>query len=121
MYTNDYIMRQIEIISQVLAGLIFHKKRESEEISAFRDAFAQGDLLALRLRELLDAGKINDAENLIFEALDETPDPAYLSAALDFYRELAEMTDESLEASGFSRDEIYEGLSALEKIFLPGI
>lgn len=114
-------MRQIESISAVLAALIFNRKPESAEIIAFREAFALGDLLTMRLGELLAEGKINEAENLLFEALDESPGPEYLKSALDFYGSLAAMPDGELEKLGFSREEIYEGLKELENMFLPGI
>lgn len=73
-------------------------------------------MLHRRLLQLLKEGKINEAENMLFEEVD-TNDIKYLELALDFYNRLNEMDDEFLENNNFSRKEVEEGLKDLLKEF----
>ena len=65
--------------------------------------------LRAQLAALVRAEKLCEAENLLFEAL-EAEDPEVLPAALEFYRALNGLPDETLERCGFPRDEILSGL-----------
>lgn len=64
----------------------------------------------LRLRGMADEGKINEAENRLFETADYG-DLSELKLALLFYSYLNNMTDECLEEHDFSREEIERGLA----------
>ena len=61
------------------------------------------------LLDMVDEGKINEAENVVYEI---TEDGGYenLETALLFYSYLNEKPDEFLEENNFSRDEVKEGL-----------
>ncbi len=65
---------------------------------------------------LLEQGKINEAENLLFENLD-TDNKRYMELALDFYERLNNFEDDFLEENNFSREEIEEGLKEIFKKF----
>ena len=71
--------------------------------------FPETDLLFLKLNLLLDSGRLNEAENLLFDAVEEDV-PGILSLAVDIYARLNLLTDAQLEAADYSRDEIREGL-----------
>ena len=63
---------------------------------------------------LLSEGKINQAEDLLFEDFD----PKYnrdLMVALDFYNRLNNFDDNYLRENNFSREEIEEGLRDVVK------
>ena len=62
-----------------------------------------------RLQVLLDQGQINQAENLLFEDTDFS-DLRQLPMVVAVYQYLNTFSDTRLEASGFSREEIQEGL-----------
>ena len=54
-------------------------------------------------------GDIGGAEDLLF-AESDPDDRRYLELAVDFYARLNDLTDAQLEAAGFGRDELEEGL-----------
>lgn len=117
MIADDYIMRQIEGLSRMLARVIFSREMESEEIHLDEDGSLSGaDVLAYRLKKLLHERKINEAENLLFETLEASPLPVYGQTALDFYRELSALSDEELAACDFSREEIADGLREVSRL-----
>ena len=105
---KDWFMRQIEMTVQFVAKLVFHKNDIEYEIPDPQQ-LSGSDRLSLELRELVANGKIGQAEDLLFERMD-TGDKRFLELALDFYKRLNDLNDEKLEAGGFTREEINEGL-----------
>lgn len=105
---KDWFMRQIEMTVQFVAKLVFHKNDIEYEIPDPQQ-LSGSDRLSLELRELVASGKIGQAEDLLFERMD-TGDKRFLELALDFYKRLNDLNDEKLEAGGFTREEINEGL-----------
>ena len=65
-----------------------------------------------RLIAMVDAGKINEAENRLYEELDRDEEGAF-EVALGFYDYLNELPEEFLEAHDYSRDEVKEGAQSL--------
>ncbi|MCL2377246.1 MAG: DUF6483 family protein [Defluviitaleaceae bacterium] len=104
-HEQDWAMRQIQSLVQFIARTILNKDHISYEID--EEAGQMGQLYN-RLKELLLTDDICEAEDVLHDGFNESKD--YLRLAMWFYNELNMMTDEELEASGFSRDEIYEGL-----------
>lgn len=105
---KDWFMRQIEMTVQFVAKLVFHKNDIEYEIPDPQQ-LSGSDRLSLELKELVASGKIGQAEDLLFERMD-TGDKRFLELALDFYKRLNDLNDEKLEAGGFTREEINEGL-----------
>lgn len=106
-YYNDYIIRMINDMTRMLMKLVFNI-----------DMMPSDDMLEteeqkesmLRLRGMADEGKLNEAENRLFETVDYG-DLSDLKMALLFYSYLNNMTDECLEEHNFSREEIKRGLA----------
>lgn len=121
MYQNDYIMRMIEDMSAFLANVVFHKNAAAIEIFDEQGNVLESGLLELQLHALIGEGRLNDAENLLFEKIAARPDPAYLPVARDFYAQLYNLSDFALERAGFSRDEIREGREDLDRIYQKGV
>lgn len=111
-YHYDYIMRQIEIIATTLAYLLFGKKTQLELIDPRQDI--NNDLYLL-LSGLVRQGMVCEAENLLYEAL-EDPSPDVLQAAWCFYNDLNAFSDEYLQSVQFSRQEILDGLQNIATI-----
>ena len=110
-YEKDYIMRLIHGIAQVLARLLLGKQMEQEgEIASAlsREAAKKDETL----KKMIDAGNINEAEELLFDLLENEPweDKQKAALALSFYDHLNEKEDAFLEKANFSREEIIEGL-----------
>ena len=109
MFEKDYIMRQISMAVQVAAQLIFGK-REPVYVEEDRQNPTGGDLLHADLMRLLKEYRINEAEDVLFDSIGSGI-PNLPAVATDFYYRLSLLSDEELEASGFSRAEIDQGLT----------
>ncbi len=118
MFQNDYIMRQIEMMVQFIARTIL--KKDAVEYKVIRDEAGnlpfEGELY-LNLISKIKQGKINEAENLLFEETEKNPSSTMLEIALDFYRTLNEMPDKFLENNNFSKGEIHQGLNDIMQIY----
>lgn len=93
-------MRQIKNLAGALAKLIFHKQSPAYTLTS-EEHRSDADRLYLELGALLDAGRINEAENLLFERLDPA-DPAVLEVAIDFYDRIDGWEDGALAAQNYS-------------------
>ena len=118
MFQNDWMMRQIDEITRVLARVIFNK--ESTIYNVIVDE--QGNCtdageLYLRLKVLIKQGELNKAENILFERIKSSYDMQYFEIAIDFYAQINSFDDEKLERLNFSREEIKEGLEEVKKIY----
>ena len=118
---QDWLMRQIEIIGRTLAKLIFNKETTEYVITDHRK-FSETDMIYNELQKLIDEGKLNEAENLLFdkiyEEIEENPESRlYLEVAIDFYSRLNEMESRVLESYDFEREEVDEGIREVAEIY----
>lgn len=114
-FEKDYIMRMIKQVVVALARIIFNKPGPMYELPEERDFTAVDDLY-VRLLKLADAGKINEAENLLYEEL-EAENQGYLEMGIGFYSHINEYEEEFLREHNYTRDEINEGIERLLKEF----
>ena len=105
---QDYIMRMIKEFANVLGRLLFNKKKPMYELDV-TNRYQVGDDLYTRLCRMADEGKINEAENLLYEEM-VPGDMDYLEMALAFYAYLNCFEDEVLHRYHYTRDEIKEGM-----------
>ena len=110
-YEKDYIMRLIHGIALVLARLLLGRQMENEgEIATILDKQEkeQNDLLL----RMVDEGKINRAEERLFDLLEKASwdDRHKAAVAICFYSHVNDKDDEFLEKADFTREEIMEGL-----------
>ena len=108
MFENDYIMRQIRGMAAVLARLLFGKS--ATEYVRPAETFGEADRLHLELVKRIEEGRLEEAENLLFDRLDPA-DPDTLKVALDFYARLEKLDPAYLSAHGFTEDDIALGLA----------
>ena len=116
-YEKDYIMRLIHGIAQVLARILLGRQmEEGAEISSVLGA--EGKKHYGRLLRMIGEGKVNEAEERLFEILETAPwtDREKAALAISFYDALNDRDDAFLEKAGFSRDEIMEGLEDALKV-----
>ena len=109
-FTNDYILRMIEIAIHGLANIVFQRDGDLVELYDEEASPSAGGVIDHLLRARLERGDVNGAENLLFEELERNPLDAHLNTAVDFYRAISAYSDEDLASRGFSRDEILMGL-----------
>ena len=110
-YENDFIMRQVRDITRILAKILFRKNTATYEYQT-EDHTTASDSLYARLIAMVDEGKINEAENRLFEEL-ECDEEGIFEAALGFYDYLNSLPEEFLEEHNYTRDEVKEGAQIL--------
>ena len=107
MFEQDYVMRLIKEMVRAILKLIFNIETESLTAELLENKEEKKTLE--NLLDMVDHGKINEAENRLCDLISEA-DMGSLEIALLFYSYLNDKTDEFLEANDFSRDEIKLGL-----------
>ena len=118
MLENDYIIKQIDILINFLAKVLF--KKDSAQFHNIKDEngnITDTGQLYLKLHGLTDNGQINDAEDLLFSEIEKEQRLDYLELAVDFYNYLNEKDDNFLEEYDFSRQEIFDGTKDIQKIY----
>ena len=108
---SDYIMCMIKEAARVLFSLIFGKKYIQVELPKENKFSVSGSSLD-DLTELVDQGKINEAENILLENLDYE-NPEELAAAVLFYEYVSEKGQEFLQAHDYSLEEAAEGIKQI--------
>ena len=103
---SDYLMRQIEEMARLCSQVLFAKHTEPLPVFDEQGNVTENGVLYGRLRMLCSAGRVNEAENLLFERIGHGENLEYLEIAIDFYSQLNDLTDEYLEEHGFSREEV---------------
>ena len=110
MLTEDYIVRMIRDMGQMLARVLGSQAWEPDRCAEVWEAAARGlPSPAGGAESPVRPGGNQRAENLLFEELDFS-DPGTLPIALAFYEHLNRFTDQELEARDYSREEIFEGV-----------
>ncbi len=124
MFEEDYIIRQIREMVRMLLKLLFQLDQEEDSEELLRGT-KENEVLR-ELLEMVDDGRINEAENRVYE-LCEDGEMANLKVMLLFYDYLNGKSDEYLEQCEFSREELKEdmrdllagfGLSDMAEAFL---
>lgn len=120
MVEKDYMMRLIHEMVRTIAMLIFHKDQGTEEELIFLDGISQD--FYQRLCHLADEGKINEAENMLYESLEENDwdregNMEKLELALAFYDYLNSKDNDFLENHHYSREEIEDGIQSVMKLY----
>ena len=113
-YEQDYIMRLIKQVIRALIGVLMNKKSALYYIFPVNGQQKSGDDFLQRLTHLANEGRICEAENMLFAAMESGTDDV-LYTGLMFYEHLNEFGDDYLEAHNFSRDEIQQGVLEIAK------
>ncbi len=119
MFEQDYVMRLIKEMVRAILKLLFNIDTESPTVEVLENK-EEKEMLE-NLLDMVDAGKINEAENRLYDLTSDT-DVNSLELALLFYSYLNDKTDVFLEANDFSRDEIKAGLeNVIDRLGLSSI
>lgn len=121
MFKKDYMERQIEAISNTFAALVFGKEKvktildmDEEESSATE---MEDDILERMLKKHLDEKNFNEAENLIFDAIEKQKTTRRFELALKFFNEVHEFSDNVLKKYDYSNEKIEDGIRNLKKLY----
>lgn len=105
-FQDDWIMRQIDIVSRFVANLVFNKNDITYEPET-SEMLSETDIIHLQLTRMIKEGRIGEAEDLLFD--NAVFSDKYIELATDFYKRLNALNDKQLDAFDFSREEIFDG------------
>ena len=108
---KDYIMRMIKEMVRVLFALMFGKKYVSVELEKENKYEVSGKNLKDFL-DMIDSGKINEAENILLDNIDYANNDEVMAAAL-FYQYLSEKDSEFLINNNYTKEEVLSGFKQL--------
>ncbi|WP_343342512.1 DUF6483 family protein [Terrisporobacter petrolearius] len=108
---KDYILRMVKDLVKSIAHIVLGKSAIEYELPE-NDEYSRIDYLYVRLLELVNQGKINDAEDMLFDEIN-TSDMKQFEMAMSFYLYLNDFGDDYLETNDYSRDEISEGIKSI--------
>ncbi|MGM9568270.1 MAG: DUF6483 family protein [Clostridia bacterium] len=111
--TKDWLLRTIITLTQGLSNQL--SKGVRTEIPRPNNAVGDDEILPEILNEMIRAGKIDEAENLLFRCVENLPLTENYAIGLGFYETLSLLSDEELRISGWSRREIKEGIADLHR------
>jgi len=114
MLQDDFIMRMIHEMVTTLLKLIFHIELGEKEELNFKDQETASNYL--ELLALIQAGKINEAENKLLDELD-SDDLEHFKMALMFYYHLNQIDFNFLEEHDYSKNEITDGLRYVSSVY----
>lgn len=105
---KDYIMRIIKEMVRVLFSLMLGKQYQSVELPEENKYEVSGKALE-ELKNMVNEGFINEAENILLESIDYTQKREVLAAIL-FYQYIGEQDTGFLEAHNYSKEEALDGI-----------
>lgn len=110
------IEEMLNKLSKNMAKMMFHKEKNSDDIINVSNA-SSDDFLPIVIKNLIYKKDYNKAEDILFEEIHKNASERNYKLALNFYNILSEKSDAELKESNFSKDEIFQGLNDLEKIY----
>lgn len=116
---KDYILRLIKSTVDFMVT-IFSKKNAigncmNEQNHNVR--VSEDDLLQFMVNKYISDGKINEAEDMIFEAIEANKSEWNFKTAISFYEELSGWSDDKLSKCNFSKREIIQGLEDVKEMY----
>lgn len=108
---KDYIMRIIKEMVRVLFSLMLGKQYKSVELPE-ENKYEVSDKALEEFEKMVDAGLINEAENILLESIDYTKKEEVLAAIL-FYQYVSEKDNDFLAAHNYSKEEAMDGIKRL--------
>lgn len=115
---QDWFERQVEALAKAFVGAIFGKEKLEELFEKYEAVLTEEtldeDILERMLKNHIENGKLCDAENLLFDSLEEKATPQKIIVGLNFYNKLNEFDENYLKQHYFSKEEIKDGVEELK-------
>lgn len=116
MFTNDYIMRQIEMLSNVIRKVFFQRVEMNDEPINYIFSGENLDTLDAVLDAHIASGEFAKAEDELFAYMEKHPSERAFESAIAFFSRLNAFSDAELRRGNFSRDEISKGITDITKL-----
>lgn len=110
----DVLEKMIKDIGKMCAKVFFNKEeKNSEKINL--EQMSSEDLFKIFFNKSFHEGNYNKAEDLIFDELQKNNSKEVREVAIEFYDSLLKKSDDELNKSNFTREEVYQGLKDIRK------
>lgn len=114
-FEKDLIMRQVRDMARMIAKIVFGKNTAQYEYQEDTVKLTETDSIYKDLICMVDNGKINEAENYLYDEIEKNAEGNY-EIALGFYDYLNNLPDSFLTENNYSREEVKEGIQNLAKL-----
>lgn len=103
-----------EAIKRMVAKLLFGKSFDNYEEIIINHSIEE-EVLLITLKRLVFEGKVNEAEDMLFENAKNNKVENLSYVVIEFYTMLMSKSDEELEKINFTKEEIYDGINDIKK------
>lgn len=119
MFENEYILRLIKAGINTALALFAGKDAVKSDVDIENDnfVFSKDKVLEFIVRKYTREGRLNEAEDVLFEAIEAEKSKKNLEVALAFYEEIDNLDEATLIKYNFSKAEIRQGREDIKKIF----
>lgn len=119
MFEDEYIIRLIKSGIKAAVALFGGKDAVKSDINIenYNMIISEDELLEFMIKKYINEGKVNEAENILFEAIELRTTKKNLETALFFYKELNKWNEAKLLKYNFSKLEIQQGLKDVRKLY----
>ncbi|MFL0196292.1 DUF6483 family protein [Clostridium sp. WILCCON 0269] len=119
MFEEDYIIRIIKAGVKTAVALFAGKDavKSDIDIKNYNMTLSEDEVLGFMIKKYISQGKINEAENILFEVIEFSKTKKNLETALFFYKELSKWDETKLFKCNFSKLEIEQGLKDVRKLY----
>lgn len=119
MFEDEYIIRLIKSGVKTAVALFAGKDavKSDIDIQNYNMTLSEDELLEYMIKKYISEGKINEAENILFEIIEIRKTKKNLETALFFYKELSKWDEAKLIKYNFSKLEIEQGLKDVRKSY----
>lgn len=117
-FEQDYMERVIRAIGKMIVAIVDGKDAIATDIENenYDMKLSDDDLLEIMVKKYLMEENINEAENIIYDAIKSRNTKKSHEIAINFYSLINKFSDKKLLDCNFSREEILEGLEGVKKI-----
>ncbi|WMJ79885.1 DUF6483 family protein [Clostridium sp. MB40-C1] len=119
MFEHEYIIRVIKAGIQTAMAIFAGKDavKSDIDIENYNITLSEDKLLEFMIKKYISEGKINEAENILFETIEFRKTKKNLETALFFYEELNKWDEDKLLKCNFSRSEVEQGLKDVRRLY----
>lgn len=103
-----------EAIKRMVAKLLFGKSFDNYEEIIINHSIEE-EVLLITLKRLVFEGKVNEAEDMLFDNAKNNKVENLSYVVIEFYTMLMSKSDEELEKINFTKEEIYDGINDIKK------
>lgn len=103
MFEDEYIIRLIKTGVKAAVALFAGKDaiKSAIDIENYNMTISGDELLEFMIKKYISEGKINEAENILFEVIESQKTKKNLETALSFYKELSKWHEARLLKCNF--------------------